>query len=107
MLEEELTDRFGPLPMTASNLLYQLKLKVLARDARISVIAVENGQIVLRPSWLLGLDTNKVAHLRRLLHEHGRVGRREIWLPLSWQQDQWHHNLRQVLEILKTWWEHD
>ncbi|TFG73798.1 MAG: transcription-repair coupling factor [Anaerolineales bacterium] len=105
MLKEELEDRFGPLPATATNLLYQLQLKVLARDARISAIAVENGQIVLRPTWLQGLDPNKVAHLRRMLHEHGRVGRLEIWLPLPWQQDQWHKNLRQVLTIITEWWQ--
>ena len=94
-----------PCQQTAQNLLYQLKLKVLARDARISVIAVENGQIVLRPSWLQGLEPHKVAPLRRLLHEYGRVGRREIWLPLPWQQDQWHQNLRQVLTIIIEWWQ--
>ena len=105
MLQEELVDRFGPLPATAMNLIYQLKLKVLARDAGVSSIVVENGQIVVRPPWLQGLDAHKVARLRRLLHEHGRVGRREIWLPLSWQQEQWHDNLRQVLEIIITWWE--
>ncbi len=105
MLQEELVDRFGPLPTTAINLLYQLRLKVLARDARISAIAVENGQIALRPPWLQRLDVHKVVRLRRLLHEHGRVGRREIWLPLSWQQDQWHKNLRQVLEIIIEWWQ--
>ncbi|MDF1514241.1 MAG: transcription-repair coupling factor, partial [Anaerolineae bacterium] len=103
-LQDELVDRFGQLPQTARNLLYQLQLKVLARDAHISSIVVENGQIVLRPSWLQGLDANKVSQLRRLLKDNGRVGRREIWLPLSWQQEQWLQNLRQVLEAIIAWW---
>jgi transcription-repair coupling factor (superfamily II helicase) len=105
-LEEELTDRFGPLPPTAQNLLYQLRLKVLARDARIPAITVESAQIALRPPWLKDLDAEQSARLRRELQEYARVGRREIWLPLSWEESRWRENLRVTLEALaKGWWE--
>ncbi len=103
-LEEELTDRFGPLPPTAQNLLYQLRLKVLARDARIPAITVESAQIALRPPWLKDLDPNQAAQLRRNLQDYARVGRREIWLPLSWEEARWRDNLRVTLEALAKGW---
>jgi transcription-repair coupling factor (superfamily II helicase) len=120
-LENELRDRFGPLPQMAENLLYQLRLKVLARDAGIPTIAVESGQIVLKPSWLhyyaadaaqkpLDLPSSNervagrsLAALRQQLGERARVGRYEIWLPLLWEEAHWRENLRKVLEILAEW----
>ena len=105
-LQEELQDRFGPLPKTAQNLLYQLRLKVLARDARIPSIAVESGQIALRLPWLQQLENEQLITLRLTLRAHeARVGRREIWLPISWEQEQWRQNLESVLEALAGWWE--
>ncbi|MBN2003334.1 MAG: transcription-repair coupling factor [Anaerolineae bacterium] len=103
-LQEELQDRFGPLPLMAQNLLYQLRLKVLARDARIPSIVVESAQIALRPPWLKDLDPNKVAQLRRQLQDHARVGRRELWIALSWEDTVWRENLQTVLETLVKWW---
>lgn len=104
-LEEELRDRFGPLPPEAENLIFQLQLKVLARDARVPAIVVENGQIALRPRWLRRYPHGKVARLRRHLGEHARVGRQEIWLPLAWDESRWRANLRHVLDLLGEWWE--
>lgn len=102
---EELQDRFGPLPTMAENLVYQLRLKLLARDARIPAIAVESGQIALRPPWLKDLEVTEIGQLRRKLQDRARVGRREIWLPLSWEEAHWRENLEQVLETLVGWWE--
>lgn len=104
-LEEELRDRFGPLPETAENLVYQLRLKILARDAHIAAIAVDSGQIVLRPSWLRDLSSEQWNELRKQLQDCGRVGRREIWLPLVWDQPQWRANLQAALEQLAHWWQ--
>jgi transcription-repair coupling factor (superfamily II helicase) len=114
-LEHELRDRFGPLPEMAENLLYQLRLKILARDAGIPTIAVESGQIVLKPSWLRYHEAGASSHshdaiterslsaLRQQLGQRARVGRREIWLPLLWEESHWRDNLRDVLEILAEW----
>lgn len=103
-LEEELRDRFGPLPEPAQNLVYQLRLKMLARDAHVPAIAVESGQIVLRPPWLKDLSNEQWNELRRELQPYGRVGRREIWLPLIWDSQIWHANLQTTLEHLGQWW---
>ncbi len=102
---DELRDRFGPLPPTAENLIYQLRLKLLAREARIPTISVESGQIVLRPAWLKELDAETHGRLRRALGERGRVGRRELWLPLHWEQARWCANLEAALAVLAEWWQ--
>ncbi len=106
-LEHELRDRFGPLPQPTENLLYQLQLKVLARDARIPTIVVESGQIVLRPAWLKELPIERAVKLRLALDDRARVGKRELWLPLSWEENRWRDNLRAVLEILVQWWDQE
>jgi len=103
-LRDELQDRFGPLPRMAENLIYQLRLKLLARDARVPAIAVENAQIVLRPPWLKSMDATDSAGLRRRLQDRARIGRREIWLALSWDESQWRDTLECVLEDLAEWW---
>lgn len=103
-LKDELQDRFGPLPIEAENLLYQLQLKVLARDARLSAIAAENAQIVLRPPWFKDIDPLELSKLRQQLKEHARIGRREIWIQLSWDEVQWRASLHKVLEKLAAWW---
>jgi len=104
-LEEELKDRFGPLPPTAQDLLYQLQLKVLARDARIPTIAIESGQIALHAPWLKEAYSTHLPELRQAVGQHARIGRREIWLQLSWEQQAWKETLKTILDALGQWWE--
>jgi transcription-repair coupling factor (superfamily II helicase) len=47
-LADEFSDRFGALPAEVQNLLYAVKVKMLAAKAGIESIATEDGQIVLR-----------------------------------------------------------
>jgi transcription-repair coupling factor (superfamily II helicase) len=79
-MEQELADRFGPLPGPARNLMYQLRLKALARDAGVGAIAIENGRLLLRSG---GGDYAGRETLQRTLGKRAVVGRREIWLPLE------------------------
>jgi transcription-repair coupling factor (superfamily II helicase) len=85
-MEQELADRFGPLPGPARNLMYQLRLKALARDAGVGAIAVENGRLVLRSG---GGDYPERERLQRALGDRAVVSRRAIWLPLErrWQEE--------------------
>lgn len=103
-LHAELEDRFGQLPVPAENLLFQLRLKLLAREARIPAINVESGQLVLHPPWLKDLDAAEYQRLRRELNGRARVGRRELWLPLAWDESHWRTNLEEVLKSLVAWW---
>ncbi len=47
-IAEELNDRFGALPAEVKNLLYAVKVKILAAKAGVESISTEEGQIILR-----------------------------------------------------------
>ncbi|MFO3797982.1 MAG: TRCF domain-containing protein, partial [Anaerolineales bacterium] len=48
LLEQEFQDRFGPLPEMARNLFYQMRVKLLAEQAGLASVSLENNKIVLR-----------------------------------------------------------
>ncbi len=75
-MKQELIDRFGPLPTVAENLLFQLRLKALARDAGVRAIAIENGRLALRP-----LGEFPREELRKTLGSRVSVSRHGVWLP--------------------------
>ena len=91
-MEQELADRFGPLPVPARNLMYQLRLKALARDAGVGTITIDNGRLVLRSG---GGDYPNRERLRRVLSERAAVSRRDVWLP---QVSGWREELVVVLK---------
>ena len=94
-LEAELEDRFGPPPQPAFNLMLQLRFKVLAREAGVRSILVENGQLVLHADWVGRADRARLnAQMAGLAH----VGRRSVTLSL---EEGWQERLRAVLEILQ------
>jgi len=96
-MEQELADRFGPLPKPARNLMYQLRLKALARDAGVGAVGVENGRLVLRSG---GGDYPSRERLQHVFGERAVVGRREVWLP---QERGWREQLVTVLkEMART-----
>ncbi len=103
--EQEFRDRFGPLPESAQHLFRQLRLKVMARNAHIPAITVSSGQIILRPPWLQNMDTMEIGQIQRRLGRRARVGRRDIWLPLTVSPTQWIANLEAVLGELVDWWD--
>jgi transcription-repair coupling factor (superfamily II helicase) len=47
-MAQEFSDRFGALPIEVQNLLYAVKIKILAAKAGIESISTEDGQIILR-----------------------------------------------------------
>jgi transcription-repair coupling factor (superfamily II helicase) len=47
-MAQEFSDRFGALPAEVQNLLYAVKIKLLAAKAGIESITTEDGQIVIR-----------------------------------------------------------
>jgi len=48
-IAREFKDRFGPLPEPVDNLLYIVKIKVLAKQTEISSISTQGKQIVIKP----------------------------------------------------------
>ncbi len=93
-MEQELADRFGPLPPEARNLLYQVRIKILAITAEVQSIAREEGQLVLRSDALERVDREA---LQKRLGTRARVARRAVWMPM---RDDWQANLPRVLETM-------
>ena len=92
-LQEELTDRFGPLPEMVVNLLYQLRVKLLAERAGLYSITSENNQLVFR------YPENEIPeNLQGLLPEI-RVGKTALWMPIGQLAD-WRDRLLAVLNRL-------
>lgn len=91
-MEQELADRFGPLPPDVQNLMYQLRLKALARDAGVGGIGVEGGRLSLRSAE--GHYPNR-ERLQRTLRGRASVSRRAVWLP---QERGWQEELAAVLK---------
>ena len=102
-MAQELEDRFGPLPKPVANLLYQLRLKVLAMESEVQAISVDSGQIVIKASGLEHLDR---AGLQRRVGPQTRVTRRQIWMPLHPNPDVWQSELEKVLRLMHRMW-HD
>jgi transcription-repair coupling factor (superfamily II helicase) len=94
-LREEFQDRFGPPPKALENLLYQLKVKLLAEQAGLASIVTEGRQIVLRypdgsiPEGLPDLGPNL------------RVGKVALWLGYS-ESSNWMDELIEILTKLQS-----
>jgi transcription-repair coupling factor (superfamily II helicase) len=95
-LAEEFKDRFGPLPNETINLLYQLKVKILAEKAGLVSVSGENGQIVLRyPPLPDGTSLRALPDVP----SPARTGKNGIWLPFS-DRDDWMSLLLELLQKL-------
>jgi transcription-repair coupling factor (superfamily II helicase) len=95
-MEAEIQDRFGPPPPEASNLFYQLQLKLLALAAGAKAIVTEEGQAVIRADSLEDVDRD---WLQRRLADRGRVARRAVWLPLD-EDERWRTALVAALQAI-------
>jgi transcription-repair coupling factor (superfamily II helicase) len=96
-MRAELADRFGPPPPAVENLLYQLRVKVLALAARATAVTSDDGQVSVRLPYLAEVDR---AGLQRRLGGEVRVSRTAVWLPRELSQKEWPPRLLDVLEKL-------
>ena len=63
-IEMEFVDRFGPLPEQVRNLIFQIKIKLLAALAGLTSVSFEGRQILLRyPPLPSGIDTRDLPEL--------------------------------------------
>jgi transcription-repair coupling factor (superfamily II helicase) len=92
-LRAELSDRFGPPPVEAENLLYQLRVKILAAQTRVNSVSSENGRILLQ----LAPGVEPPDPL--LLGEDIRASRRGLWLTGEPWQDRLLELLREIGEL--------
>ena len=92
-MAQELEDRFGELSQPTVNLLYQLRLKILAIAAGVQAISTEEGQVVVKAQ---DLGKPEEGRLQQRLGGKVRVGRRQVWLPLD-ARGRWRELLPEVL----------
>jgi transcription-repair coupling factor (superfamily II helicase) len=92
-LDAELEDRFGPIPEAVRNLLYQLKIKLLATEAGIDRIASEGAQIVIE------LPEDRQIPGLKLEALMIRRSKRGLWLRTNEQP--WRSTLELILSNLK------
>jgi transcription-repair coupling factor (superfamily II helicase) len=97
-MAHELEDRFGNLPEPVVNLLYQLKLKVLALESGVQAISVESGQVVIKAEGLEELDRSG---LQRRVGPQTRVTRRQIWMPMHPSPSLWQTELERILRLMR------
>jgi len=96
-MAEELDDRFGPIPTQVSNLLYAVKVKILAMEAGVQSIATENGQVVLK--MVEGKKVDK-ALLEHAVGDGVKAGINKVRLDMKRLGPRWQEALEGVLHHL-------
>ncbi len=85
-LRDELRDRFGPLPPAVENLLYQIRVKLLAQAANATAVAVPDDAVLIRLPYLAEVDRDRLA---ARLGPDITVTRTAVQFPLNgggWQE---------------------
>ncbi len=96
-LEEELRDRFGPIPWQVENLMYVVRLKLEAGRALVDSISREDRSIILRLRDEVG---GARAALQRLMPVGATVGNAQIRLDLLRLEEGWEGPLVATVEKL-------
>jgi transcription-repair coupling factor (superfamily II helicase) len=95
----EFQDRFGPLPEPVENLLYIVKIKVLAMRAKVSSISTQGRQIVIKPQT--ADSTLKIRGaggvMSKYLDSAVKIGATQIKLDTRFLGDKWKAVLEEIL----------
>jgi len=96
---QEFKDRFGPLPRPVDNLLYMVKIKVLATRAEVSSVSTQGRQIVIKPQTVNSLL--KIKGVRGVMSEYldgaVKIGATQIKLDTRLLGDRWTEVLEEIL----------
>ena len=83
------------------NLLFQIRVKLLAAKAGVQSIMTFEGQISIR---MEGLDQIDRMALQRFLGNHTRVSKQAVWLRRDGRSElPWQVSVVQTLELLADW----
>jgi transcription-repair coupling factor (superfamily II helicase) len=96
-MARELEDRFGQRPEVVDNLLYQIRLKVLASRAGVRSIYADDGSVVLQGR---SREREEMAALKSRLGTDAQVGRQQLRISLNASAQPWQERLERVLRIL-------
>jgi len=100
-ISQEFSDRFGPVPEEVQNLLYLVRLKVLAVNAGVEAIGIEEGQLLIKCAGLEVIDRPALQERLKAQGVPARVTRRAIWLEMR-EDDAWRRDLMKTLEVLRA-----
>jgi transcription-repair coupling factor (superfamily II helicase) len=95
-IAQELKDRFGPLPEPVENLLYIVKIKVLAAGAKVSSISTQGRQIVIKPQETAITSVAKQS-LGKSYDGAVKIGATQIKLDTRLLGDRWTDVLEEIL----------
>ncbi len=95
-MAQELQDRFGPLPEAVANLLYQVKVKVMAQRSGVTSIGRDNEQLVIRSPSVARLPRER---LQYQLGDAAHVGTQALWVKID-EAGAWRQHLLRCLDIL-------
>ncbi len=96
-MEDELRDRFGPIPWDVQALLYTVRLRIASRRAGVESITREPERIVLRMKYEVGGARRA---LQRRLPKAAEVGNTQVRLGLDKLDGGWEEPLLELVERL-------
>jgi len=106
-LAQEFKDRFGPMPCPVENLLYMVKIKVLATRAEVSSVATQGRHIVIKPQRADSSLKTCPERSRRIRGAGGvmskypdgavKIGATQIKLDTKLLGDRWTEVLEEIL----------
>jgi len=97
-LAREFSDRFGSLPPEVKNLLYAVKIKVLAAKTGIESISTERGQIIFRLFEGIQFDKQK---LEPFLKDGIKVGTSQLRLNPKRLGNEWQRVLEEIINRIR------
>ena len=96
-LTNEFEDRFGSIPEEVNNLIFQIKVKILAEKAGLSSVGIESDQIVFRfPSQPEKLPLKELF----LGGNFVRSGKNSYWFAFKKYGENWQNMVIQILDEL-------
>ena len=98
ILEQEFNDRFGVPPKEVENLLYILKIRVLAKDTGIESISNLDGEIIIQLFAGMQLNKQKLSHFYR---EGIKLGNSQLRMSLRQPGKGWKTMLEEILAAMK------
>jgi transcription-repair coupling factor (superfamily II helicase) len=95
-MTREFKDRFGPLPQPVDNLLYIMKIKVLAAGAEVNSVSTHGRQIVISPRGAVIASVARQS-LSKSYDAAVKIGATQIKLDTRLLGDRWTEVLEEIL----------
>jgi transcription-repair coupling factor (superfamily II helicase) len=97
-IAREINDRFGPRPEPVENLLYIVRIKVLAARAQVNSVSTQGRQIVIKPQGTVIASLAKQS-LVKTYDTAVKVGATQIKLDTRLLGDGWREVLEEMLKV--------